>query len=828
MAGVSEFATVFTLNGALDQSFNAAFAMAGQKFEGLNKSIGKNSDSIKNLARTFSEFQAKSLKISESQNALTKYREQFKLLQKQAKETGMTPKIQGQMQHLGKLINSTENNLKSERKALNELRGELKASGISTEDFGKAQQELTRRSEEAVKAQNKLVEAQERQQKRLTAMKNLKDAAMTSYVALQGLKSTFGQPVNVAANFEQQMANVRAVTGMDRDDENFLKLEAQAREQGRLTQFSQVQVGQAQENLIRAGMNAEQVIGAIPGVLAMASAEGMELAQASEIISQSLSQFEYNADQASRISNILAGASAAANTNISMMGASLQKVGTQAKSFHMSAEQAATDLAAMANTGLRGEEAGTSYQSLLTHLSRDTSQQALNNLGVAVKDREGRLRRSEFLYKDLAEKLKGKGDLEINNILSGIFGDRGIRAARALMSSVQSGSYANVQEQINSANTNNAAGKMSEIRNDTLQGKITSMQSAMEGFLERVGRPLMKALEPIVDGLTKIINLATDLMDKFPALTDGVILFAGAFATLKAASTIMGIISAVKNLAGSFGVLNAVMNLNPLFTTVAIGAGIIAGIWAIYENWDKCCEMFNNVWSSVCDGISSYWDGIVNGISNAWNSNWDKCCEMFNNAWISVCDGISSYWDGIVNGISNAWNSNWDKCCEMFNNAWISVCDGISSYWDGIVNGISNAWNSFISTVSFGLIGSSEQASAAVEKQQQNAINAMDMAWGAKEHYAAGGIISHPEIAMIGEAGPEAILPLNNPRRSFEILGESGLLNNNTSQSVKTFNIAPVINVSGDNNNDLRYEIFEIVKQAMQDIQNESERLAYS
>ena len=130
--------------------------------------------------------------------------------------------------------------------------------------------------------------------------------------------------------------------------------------------------------------------------------------------------------------------------------------------------------------------------------------------------------------------------------------------------------------------------------------------------------------------------------------------------------------------------------------------------------------------------------------------------------------------------------------------------------------------------MSFGLIGSSEQASAAVEKQQQNAINAMDMAWGAKEHYAAGGIISHPEIAMIGEAGPEAILPLNNPRRSFEILGESGLLNNNTSQSVKTFNIAPVINVSGDNNNDLRYEIFEIVKQAMQDIQNESERLAYS
>ena len=721
MSALTEYAVAFTIGGALNPSFSGAMNKAQEQFEKLRKKQESLSNVKDNILK-YSETRKKTLEIQNKLNAsnahYNKLQEQFSKAANKSEQKNYNEQLKDagkRQRELAKQYAEGQNKLNNYREALGKAGIDLK--NLSGEE-ARLQRELNKTSSEYQKAmvqQAKITRARE-----TLKWDNLKGKILGLGAYYEGFK----RPVGVASNFEQQMANVRAVTGLNRDDENFLMLEAQAREQGRLTQFSQVQVGQAQENLIRAGMNASQVIGAIPGVLAMASAEGMELAEASEIISQSLSQFEYNADQASRISNILAGASAAANTNISMMGASLQKVGTQAKSFHMSAEQAATDLAAMANTGLRGEEAGTSYQSLLTHLSKETSQQALNNLGVAVKDREGRLRRSEFLYKDLAEKLKGKGDLEINNILSGIFGDRGIRAARALMSSVQSGSYFDVQQKINDADKNNAAGKMSEIRNDTLQGKITSMQSAMEGFLERVGRPLMKALEPIVDGLTKIINLVTDLMDKFPGLTDSVILFAGAFATMKAASTIIGILGAVKDLAGGFGVLNSVMHLNPLFMTAAVGTGIIAGIWAVYNNWEECCAMLNNAWTNVCDGIVNYWDGIVKGISDAWNS--------------------------------------------------------------------------FISTVSFGLLGSSEQAEAAIARQQQNAVNAMDMAWGAKEHYAEGGIISHPEIAMIGEAGPEAILPLNNPRRSFEILGQSGLLNN-TSQSVKNFNIAPVINSKAGN-----------------------------
>lgn len=132
-----------------------------------------------------------------------------------------------------------------------------------------------------------------------------------------------------------------------------------------------------------------------------------------------------------------------------------------------------------------------------------------------------------------------------------------------------------------------------------------------------------------------------------------------------------------------------------------------------------------------------------------------------------------------------------------------------------------------------------EKERAAAPRRMEKLVNeaqTLNKAWNIDPitglpRFATGGIFNRPQIGLFAEDGPEAILPLNDPRRSFEILGESGLLNNinnNTSQGVKNFNIAPVINVSGDNNNNLRYEIFEIVKQAMQDIQNESERLAYA
>ena len=193
------------------------------------------------------------------------------------------------------------------------------------------------------------------------------------------LKSTFGASVDTAADFEQAMARVGAVSGATGED--FERLSKQARDLGRDTQYSATQAANSQELLARAGFQTNEIIAAMPCLLNMAAAEGMDLANAADIASSAIRGFGLAASEADRVADVLAKTSSASNTSIALLGESLKYVAKPAAALGFSIEQTNAMLGAMANSGIKGSQAGTALKAAFLRLSQEPKRvaKALNS-----------------------------------------------------------------------------------------------------------------------------------------------------------------------------------------------------------------------------------------------------------------------------------------------------------------------------------------------------------------------------------------------------------------------------------------------------------------
>lgn len=208
-------------------------------------------------------------------------------------------------------------------------------------------------------------------------------ASMAAGVKMLGLLGKiFGTSVDTAAEFEQAMARVGAVSGAVGED--FERLFQQARDLGRETQFSATQAAASQENLARAGFKTNEIINAMPGLLDMAAAEGMDLVNAADIASSAIRGFGLDASEAGRVADVLAKTSASSNTSIALLGKSLKYVAPIAKGLGFSIEQTNAMLGIMANAGIKGTLAGNALKAVFARLSQEPKAvaKALGELGV--------------------------------------------------------------------------------------------------------------------------------------------------------------------------------------------------------------------------------------------------------------------------------------------------------------------------------------------------------------------------------------------------------------------------------------------------------------
>lgn len=364
---------------------------------------------------------------------------------------------------------------------------------------------------------------------------------------LSVLNNTIGASVDTAASFEQAMARVKAVSGATGDA--FDSLAQQARQLGRDTQFSATQAANSQELLARAGFKTEEIIKSMPGLLNMAAAEGMGLAEAADIASGTLRGFGMSADEMTRIANVLAKGSASSNVSISTLGEALRNVAPDAKSLGLSLEETIAILGKMGDSAIKGGRAGTALSSIMSKISAPTSaaKEALASLGVTTTDMKGNLLKVPEILDNISKGMmaKGLGTAQKQEVLRNLFGLTSKTEAQVILDVIDNGGLSDLTEKLK--NAGNAAGDMANVMNDTLEGARKRLDSASEGLRIAVGNIFTPAFKWFTDKAASFKSFLTGLIESFPFLskviiggTTALVAFAGAALTAGGALAAIG------------------------------------------------------------------------------------------------------------------------------------------------------------------------------------------------------------------------------------------------------------------------------------------------
>ncbi len=295
--------------------------------------------------------------------------------------------------------------------------------------------------------------------------------------------------VSTYTGFTTGMSTVRAITSAT--TEEFLLLNQTAKELGANTSFSASQAAEGMKYLGMAGWDVNQIISAMPGLLDLAAAGQTELGTAADIVSDVMTAMEMSADQASRAADIFARTATSSNTTIEGLGNTMKYAAPIAHAFGMSLEQVSTIAGMMANSGIKGEMAGTALRSSLLRLSSPTSEMAgvMKKLGLSFQDSGGKMKDIGQIVSDLSDSFSGLSQAKQLEYAQALFGTE---AASAWVGVINQGSAAYDALYRKIVNSTGAAQEMAAIQLDNLAGDAEELS----GAVETMKLEIMEALDP--------------------------------------------------------------------------------------------------------------------------------------------------------------------------------------------------------------------------------------------------------------------------------------------------------------------------------------------
>lgn len=303
-----------------------------------------------------------------------------------------------------------------------------------------------------------------------------------------GVAALGGYAVSVGKDFEGSMAQVIATMGVTKDTiqdgvNSYELLKEAAAAAGESTTFSASEAADALNYLALAGYDAAKAADALPAVLNLAAAGGMDLAYASDLATDAMAALgiEATSGNLTRFGDEMAKTASKANTSVSQLGEAILTVGGTAKSLAGGTTELNAALGVLANRGIKGSEGGTALRNMILALSAPTDKaaEALEGLGVKAFDAEGNLRPLNEVFKELDTALSGMSDGEKTQVLNEIFNKVDLKSAQAML--------AGCGDEFDDLTTalegcDGAMADMAHTMNDTLEGDIKSLQSKAEAF----------------------------------------------------------------------------------------------------------------------------------------------------------------------------------------------------------------------------------------------------------------------------------------------------------------------------------------------------------
>lgn len=333
--------------------------------------------------------------------------------------------------------------------------------------------------------------------------------------------------VETGKSFEASMSQVTATMGLTTASEEYEVLSAAAKEMGATTKYSATQAGEALNYLALAGYSAENSVKALPTVLNVAAAGGIDLAYASDMITDSMSALGLEMSDLTGFSDKLAKTSQKSNTSVAQLGEAILTVGGTAKSLAGGVDELNTMLGLIADNGIKGAEGGTALRNIILSLSAptDTAAAAMDNLKTSTGeafsafDENGNLRDLADIFKDLDDALPKENRTQV---LSEIFNKVDLKAVNALLGTTST-RFDELRGYIEDCD--GAAAQMAETMSDNLEGDMQILNSSLEAVgvstYEKFSGPMREAVQEITgifDELNEKIN--GELGDKLETLAE--------------------------------------------------------------------------------------------------------------------------------------------------------------------------------------------------------------------------------------------------------------------------------------------------------------------
>ncbi|PUA16835.1 phage tail tape measure protein [Glaciimonas sp. PCH181] len=329
------------------------------------------------------------------------------------------------------------------------LRGAITNAGKSSANFAQHQRQLrteiaatTARMEEQKRQLTAVAHQQERMAKVRARFDKTRQFAgkaatvgVTSGALGGGLLMGAKRMLTPGIDFNAAMSRVQALTGLDQRSGDFKGLRQQSRDLGASSSYTATEAAQGQGYLAMAGFRPKEILHAMPTILSVAKAGDSDLARTADISSDILTSFGLQADQMTRVGDVLTMTFTTANTNLEMLGDTMKYVGPVATAAGMSLEQASAMAGLLGNAGIKSSQAGTTLRSMILRLAAPTSRAgaALKELGINARDMQGNVRDIPSLLRDVATATKNMGSGQRLDFIKQIFGEEPAAGMAALI-----------------------------------------------------------------------------------------------------------------------------------------------------------------------------------------------------------------------------------------------------------------------------------------------------------------------------------------------------------------------------------------------------------
>ncbi|EEQ6841313.1 phage tail tape measure protein [Escherichia coli] len=628
-------------------------------------SIQRTQGAIKNLERQARSFERARDAVSKADAGIVKARRQLNALnQLQRTGTVLSEKQQKLMQQLSTRLERLNESRTREIQKMRELGGELKRHGISLTGSDNTIQQAIRRTEQynnqlerERQALARVTRARERYSRAQETAGKLKTGGALAIGAAAAGGYAAGRFLQPAIGFGKEMSRVQALTRIDKNSPQFKALREQALKLGSETPFTASDAASGQSFLAMAGFTPQAIQAALPGVLNMALAGGVELGETADIGSNILTQFNLTADQMDRVGDTLTAAFTRTNTDLRALGETMKYTGPVAAKLGISLEEAAAMAGMLASNGLRGSDAGKAMRASLSRLASPpkAAADALKELGVSVADARGKMRPMEDVLLDLYKATQKYGQVDQVSFFKDIAGEEAFVGLQTLVAAAGSGELQKLTRELQGAR--GEVDRVAKVMADNLDGDLKNLDSAWEGLRIRISDLVDGPLRSVTQWLTRVLEKITSLAQAHPVLTRQLLIAGGALlamtATIRSLSLVIGVLygklatlrlgfdiltrsmNVVRVLPALWGMLTGSVSLlggaiGALFSPVGLIVAALAGAAVlIWKYWDPIRAFFAGVFSGIMERLTPLretferfgpvFDAIGSGISQVFN-----------------------------------------------------------------------------------------------------------------------------------------------------------------------------------------------------------------